>query len=138
MTSDSAYSRKKPRPVKGRGQSSRDTTCYDALPSTVSPAVIHFAVSVSLQPAWSILLFSGHTVSGNGGMPSEPTAFHLPERERVHTLPEHGSLAERFGLKLGSDLHSSPTRAGLAPSPARCAFEKSATVFFNVCVCSYL
>ena len=65
----------RPRPVKGRGQSSRNTTCYDALPSTVSPAFIRFAVSVSLQPVRSVLLLSGHTVPGNGGMPSEPTAF---------------------------------------------------------------
>lgn len=54
-----------------------------------------------------------HTVSDNGGMPSAPTAF------------------PGFGPKLGSDLLRFSTHAGLTPSPARCDFKKSDTVFFN-------
>lgn len=53
------------------------------------------------------------TVSNNGGMPSASTALM------------------GFGPKLGSDLLRFSTHTGLTPSPARCDFEKSDTVFFN-------
>lgn len=135
---------KRPRPVIGRGQSARETTCYDVLSSLHSCLSPDMPVPVLLLCRSALLhqLFEAipsvmpnrDTLPDNGGMPSCPTAFYpIPY---IYTFRYVG--CERFGLRLRSDLPQSPTCTGLPPSPVRCAFEKSDTVFFNVCIYFYL
>ena len=100
---------KKPRPVKGRGFM---CSFHHLLQRTNDHALSYCPLSLSCQGGY-------HTVSGNGGMPSAPTAL------------------SRFGPKLGSDVPRFPTHTGLAPPPARCDFEKSGTVFFNAFAYKY-
>ena len=133
---------KRPRPVIGRGQNARETTCYDVLPSLhscLSPdmplpvlPLYRSALLHQLFEAIPSVMPNRDTLPDNGGMPSYPTAFYP-------SLCPFGYVGcERFGLRLGSDLPRSPTCTGLPPSPVRCAFEKSDTVFFNVCIYFYL
>ena len=100
--------------VKGRGLKLPLTTRYDI--QADSPAFPR-AFRLCRAAALTTDMFPD-----NGGAPSVPTAPSSLKHPR-----------QRFSPRLRSDLPRFPTRAGLPPSPARCAFEKSATVFLNVC-----